>query len=152
MFSFPFFSPCNQSIVLLCLTHICGTSKSQNSQQCVKTGCFSITWFYLSIYVHISVCVFVFRAPLALACCPLLLLLLLSVVLRGRSQIRGQGPRELIRSWTDAICQSQPEGGAQSQEVRTLAVPRLSPPSLSKHTNGTRCFHKQAQGNSTTIL
>lgn len=42
---------------------------------------------------------------------------------------------ELIRSCSDAICQSQSEGGAQSQEVRTLTAPRLSLPSLSKQTN-----------------
>lgn len=43
--------------------------------------------------------------------------------------------RELIRSCSDAICQSPSEGGARSQEVRTPTVPRLSLPSLSKQTN-----------------
>lgn len=49
---------------------------------------------------------------------------------------RSEGAGELIRSRSDAICQSQPGGGgARRGGVRTLTDPRLSLPSLSKQTN-----------------
>lgn len=110
---------------------------SQINHTLDQIRCFPHTATYLRTYTYICVfsmppCPGIYTSPLP----PLLLPPPPPPYCRAGRQIPDQRAGELIRSCTDAICQSQPEGGAQSQEVRTLTVPRLSPPSLSKHTNG----------------